>query len=205
MRTQLCLQVWPGLQDLVTIDPHRAELQSVEDLPLLADDPPPPRPGTAAPVKAKAAALTPEQAARAARAAQDQAMDNDVRPYVVIKEEDTEEQRQAKKTISFAGTQDKGKRSARGPAMSLLVFPLTFMSSAYVPVDSLPGWMQPLAENQPITAMVNAVRALALGGADAAHLAHSTAHWVVLSLLWSAGIVLAFAPLAVARYRSSTR
>jgi ABC transporter DrrB family efflux protein len=89
--------------------------------------------------------------------------------------------------------------------MSLLVFPLTFMSSAYVPVDSLPGWMQPLAENQPITAMVNAVRALALGGADAAHLAHSTAHWVVLSLLWSAGIVLAFAPLAVARYRSSTR
>ncbi|MGH9216469.1 MAG: ABC transporter permease, partial [Acidimicrobiales bacterium] len=40
--------------------------------------------------------------------------------------------------------------------MSLLVFPLTFVSSAYVPVDSMPGWMQPIAENQPITAMTNA-------------------------------------------------
>jgi len=89
--------------------------------------------------------------------------------------------------------------------MSLLVFPFTFVSSAYVPVDSMPGWLQPIAENQPITAMVNAVRALALGGTDAAQLSGSTAHWVVLSLLWSAGIVLAFAPLAVARYRSTTR
>ena len=47
--------------------------------------------------------------------------------------------------------------------MSLLVFPLTFVSSAYVPVDSMPGWMQPIAENQPITAMIDAVRSLALG------------------------------------------
>lgn len=87
--------------------------------------------------------------------------------------------------------------------MSLLVFPLTFVSSAYVPVDTLPGWMQPIAENQPITAMTNAVRALALGGADNAQLSGSTTHWVVLSVLWSAGLVLAFAPLAVARYRSA--
>ena len=39
--------------------------------------------------------------------------------------------------------------------MSLLVFPLTFVSSAYVPVDTMPGWMQPFARNQPITAMVD--------------------------------------------------
>lgn len=89
--------------------------------------------------------------------------------------------------------------------MSLLVFPLTFVSSAYVPVDTMPGWLQPIADNQPITAMTNAVRALCLGGADAAQLSGSTAHWVVVSLLWSAGIVLVFAPLAVARYRSTTR
>ncbi len=87
--------------------------------------------------------------------------------------------------------------------MSLLVFPLTFVSSAYVPVDSMPGWMQPIAENQPITAMTNAVRSLALGDPSLAGLGGSTAHWVVLSLLWSAGLVLVFAPLAIARYRRS--
>ena len=87
--------------------------------------------------------------------------------------------------------------------MSLLVFPMTFVSSAYVPVDSMPGWMQPIAENQPITAMTNAVRSLALGDPSLAGLRGTTAHWVVLSLLWSAGLVLVFAPLAVARYRRS--
>jgi ABC-2 type transport system permease protein len=87
--------------------------------------------------------------------------------------------------------------------MSLLVFPLTFVSSAYVPVDSMPGWMQPFAENQPVTAMTNAVRSLALGDPSLAGLSGSTAHWVVLSLLWSVVLVLVFAPLAVARYRRS--
>jgi ABC-2 type transport system permease protein len=87
--------------------------------------------------------------------------------------------------------------------MSLLVFPLTFVSSAYVPIDTMPGWMQPIADNQPITAMTNAVRSLALGDPSLAGVSGSTAHWVVLSLLWSAGLVLVFAPLAVARYRRS--
>ena len=47
--------------------------------------------------------------------------------------------------------------------MSMLVFPLTFVSSAYVPVSSMPSWMQPVAENQPITVMTDAVRSLVLG------------------------------------------
>ena len=42
--------------------------------------------------------------------------------------------------------------------MSLLIFPLSFVSSAMVPVDSMPGWLQPVAEHQPITVMTNAVR-----------------------------------------------
>jgi ABC transporter DrrB family efflux protein len=85
--------------------------------------------------------------------------------------------------------------------MSLLVFPLTFVSSAYVRVDTMPGWMQPVAEHQPITAMSNAVRSLALGDPALAGLGHTTTYWVVLSLVWSASIVAVFAPLAVARYR----
>jgi ABC-2 type transport system permease protein len=97
----------------------------------------------------------------------------------------------------FAGN----AQAAQG--MSLLVFPLTFVSSAYVPVDSMPGWMQPIAEHQPITAMTNAVRSLALGDPALAGLTGTTAHWVVLSLLWSAALVLVLAPVAVARYRRS--
>ena len=85
--------------------------------------------------------------------------------------------------------------------MSLLVFPLTFVSSAYVPVDSMPGWLQPVAEHQPITTMTNAVRSLALGDPALAGLDHTIGHWVVLSLVWSAALVVVFAPLAVARYR----
>jgi ABC-2 type transport system permease protein len=88
--------------------------------------------------------------------------------------------------------------------MSLLVFPLSFVSSAYVQVDTMPGWLQPVAEHQPLTAMTNAVRSLVLGDPAAAGLSGSTAHWVLLSLAWSAGLVAVFAPLAVARYRRSS-
>jgi ABC-2 type transport system permease protein len=85
--------------------------------------------------------------------------------------------------------------------MSLLIFPLSFVSSAMVPVDSMPGWLQPIAENQPITVMTNAVRSLALGDPALAGLSGTTAHYVTLSLVWAAGLVAVFAPLAVARFR----
>jgi len=85
--------------------------------------------------------------------------------------------------------------------MSLLVFPVSFVSSAMVPVDTMPGWMQPVAENQPITMMTNAVRSLTLGDPALAGLSGSTAHWVLASLAWSAGLIAVFAPLAVLRYR----
>jgi ABC transporter DrrB family efflux protein len=95
----------------------------------------------------------------------------------------------------FAGN----AQAAQG--MALLVFPLTFVSSAYVPVQSMPGWMQAVATHQPITVMVDAVRALTQGPAAEALLGHSAGWYVVRSLLWAAAIVALFAPLAVARYR----
>jgi ABC transporter DrrB family efflux protein len=85
--------------------------------------------------------------------------------------------------------------------LSLMVFPFTFVSSAYVPVDSMPGWMQPIANHQPITPMVNSVRALTQGRAGEALIGHSASSQVVLALLWSAAIVAVFAPIAVSRYR----
>jgi ABC transporter DrrB family efflux protein len=85
--------------------------------------------------------------------------------------------------------------------LSLIIFPISFVSSAMVPVDSMPGWLQPIAEHQPITVMTNAVRSLVLGDPALAGLDQSIAHWVVLALVWSAAIVGVFAPLAVRRYR----
>jgi ABC-2 type transport system permease protein len=84
--------------------------------------------------------------------------------------------------------------------MSVLVFPLTFVSSAYVPVSIIPSWMQTFAEHQPITVTVNVVRCLTGGAEVEALLGHSTARYVGLLLLWAEGLFLVFAPLAVARF-----
>ena len=81
--------------------------------------------------------------------------------------------------------------------MSLLVFPFTFVSSAYVPVDTMPGWMQPIADHQPITYMVDSVRALTVG----AQPGQSTAGSIAGALIWSVVLIAVFAPIAVARYR----
>lgn len=84
--------------------------------------------------------------------------------------------------------------------MTMPVWPLLFLSSAYVPIGTLPGWLQPFAEHQPITPMVNAVRGL-VGGAGAEALAgHDTAYYVGLSLLWCVAIVVGFGVLAVLRF-----
>ena len=84
--------------------------------------------------------------------------------------------------------------------MSILVTPLTFASSAFVPVSSMPGWLQAFAAHQPVTPMVNAVRALAAGPQARALLDHSTAYDVGLSLAWSALIVIVFGLAAALRF-----
>jgi ABC transporter DrrB family efflux protein len=88
--------------------------------------------------------------------------------------------------------------------ISMLAYPVIFISSAYVRVNTLPGWMQPVAEHQPVTIMCNAVRSLALGDPALAGLGHTTTYWALLSLAWAAGITLVFAPLAATLYRRSS-
>ena len=78
----------------------------------------------------------------------------------------------------------------------LWLFPLTFTSSAYVRPENMPGWLQPFAENQPFTVIVDAVRSLFLDrpiGSDG---------WV--ALLWLVGLLLVFAPLSVRLYEKRT-
>ena len=74
-----------------------------------------------------------------------------------------------------------------------ILFPFTFASSAFVRVETMPGWLQAFAENQPVTALVDATRALMLGG--------PTARPVVEALLWTAAMLVVLVPLAVRRYR----
>jgi ABC-2 type transport system permease protein/oleandomycin transport system permease protein len=74
-----------------------------------------------------------------------------------------------------------------------LLFPLTFASSAFVPVASMPGWLQGYANHQPVSVVVDAARALMVGGPVAWPLEQS--------LMWIAGIIVVLAPLAVHRYR----
>jgi ABC-2 type transport system permease protein len=93
-----------------------------------------------------------------------------------------------------------GNAQAAQGMSTLIVVPFTFLSSAYVPVDSMPGWLQPFAEHQPITVMTNAVRSLMLGGTDAAGVGHTTGYWVGLTMVWCAGILAVFSVLAVARF-----
>src|ERR671919_1398224 len=97
------------------------------------------------------------------------------------------------------GLTSKSAQAANGTC-TLLIVPLAFVSAAYVPAESLPGWMQPVANNQPFTIFSNAMRCLTLGGADAVGLGHSTAYWVALSLVWCAGILLVFSTIAVSRF-----
>jgi ABC transporter DrrB family efflux protein len=83
-------------------------------------------------------------------------------------------------------------------AVFLPVFPLVFASSVFVPTETMPGWLQAFADNQPITVTVNALRGLMLGG-DA--IDGSVAAQVLLALGWSALIMAIFAPLAIRVYR----
>lgn len=85
--------------------------------------------------------------------------------------------------------------------MGLLVFPFTFVSSAFVPVESMPGWMQSFAENQPLTQIVNATRAYSLGDDAERVLGQTAGYFATRSVLWCALFIVVFAPLAARRYK----
>lgn len=83
----------------------------------------------------------------------------------------------------------------------MLVFMLSFVSNAYVPANTMPGWLRGFAEHQPISYMVDSVRALTLGPQGEALLGHPASYFIVRALLWSAGIFVVFGGLAVALFR----
>lgn len=75
----------------------------------------------------------------------------------------------------------------------VLIFPLTFASSAFVRPDTMPGWLQGFVRVNPASVLADAIRGLLTGGPVAGPVLHS--------LLWAAGLLLVFAPLSVRAFR----
>lgn len=75
----------------------------------------------------------------------------------------------------------------------LWVFPLVFASSVFVPVQTMPDWLQKFANNQPVTEAVNAVRYLTTGNAPSEAIWHT--------LLWVIVIIAVFAPIATRLFK----
>jgi ABC-2 type transport system permease protein len=94
--------------------------------------------------------------------------------------------------FTWIGTIAKSARSVQGMSMMIL-FPLTFLSNAFVPVTTLPGWLQAFVKVNPISHMVTATRELANQGTIGAEVG-----WTVLACL---AVIAVFAPLSVRSYR----
>jgi ABC transporter DrrB family efflux protein len=96
--------------------------------------------------------------------------------------------------FAFIGLIASSPEAANAYGFTIL-FPITFISSAFVPTESMPDWLEPIAENNPFTTMVDAARALFL---DA-----PAGNDVWLAVVWCIAIVAVFAPLSAWRYRKA--
>lgn len=74
-----------------------------------------------------------------------------------------------------------------------VMFPLTFVSNAFVPTDTMPGWLQAWVDVNPVTILADAIRGMLVGGPVASP--------ATGALLWAAGILAVFGPLSVRAFR----
>jgi ABC-2 type transport system permease protein len=89
-----------------------------------------------------------------------------------------------------------GSTEAVNSASFIWMFPLTFISSAFVSPENMPSWLQPIAEHNPFTYVTNATRALYNG--------RDPGNNVWLSIAWIVGITVVFAFLSIRKFRTST-
>jgi ABC transporter DrrB family efflux protein len=83
------------------------------------------------------------------------------------------------------------------------LFPLTFASSVFVPVSTMPVWLQGFAEHNPVSLVAQSLRGLFK--VDPSLTPADTQSAVIQSIVWIAAILLVFVPLSIARYRRTTR
>jgi ABC transporter DrrB family efflux protein len=104
--------------------------------------------------------------------------------------------------FAFMGMAAKDTETAQ--LMSFLpIFPLTFASSIFTRIQTMPGWLQVFARNQPVTKAVNAVRALTQGHDRMLKIGYpeATGTLVIQAVIWCVVIATVFATLAINRYR----
>ena len=94
--------------------------------------------------------------------------------------------------FTWFGTIAKNARTVQGYSM-LVLFPLTFLSNAFVPIKTLPGWLQAFVKVNPVSHLVSATRDLANSGTIS-----SEVGW---TLLCCVAVIAIFAPLSVRSYR----
>jgi len=97
--------------------------------------------------------------------------------------------------FAIVGLSVKDGETAQAVSFPILAV-LVFASSAFVPVATMPSWLQPWARNQPVSVVIDAARHLTIGG--------PTSEYVIKSIVWIVAIVAVCAPIAVARYRKVT-
>lgn len=86
----------------------------------------------------------------------------------------------------------------------ITIFPLSFISNVFVPLESLPSWLQPIAEWNPFSAVTQSARQL-FGNVVAPTGSWPSEHPYLLSTMWIVGIVAVFAPLGVRAYARAGR
>jgi ABC transporter DrrB family efflux protein len=96
--------------------------------------------------------------------------------------------------FALIGMSVSSPEAANGVGFTL-IFPITFISAAFVPVESMPSGLQEVAEANPITVVVDAMRSLWLGAPA------GDSVWGAVA--WSVALIAIFAPLSVAKYRKT--
>jgi ABC-type multidrug transport system permease subunit len=89
--------------------------------------------------------------------------------------------------------------------MFTTIFPLTFLSNAFAPTDGMGTWLRAVAEWNPISSLVQAVRQLWGNTAPAPESAHLPLHHPILStVIWTVGLTVLVAPLAIRAFQRRT-
>ena len=87
----------------------------------------------------------------------------------------------------------------------IVLLPLTFLSNVFVPPQTLPSWLRPVAEWNPVSVLTASTRQLWGNPNPFAAQGFPAEHPILLTLIWVAVLLAVFAPLGVRRYRSMSR
>jgi ABC-2 type transport system permease protein len=87
----------------------------------------------------------------------------------------------------------------------LVIFPITFLSNAFVPIETLPAPLQPIAEWNPVSALTGATRELFGNPNPYASDSFPGEHPIFMSVVWTIALLAVFMPLAIRKYRAIDR